>query len=231
MFTQAKTERKRYRRLEEYNTKGKEMIKAIIFDFDKTLYSGISWKNWPNFVIGALYKVVKDQQKVEHFVEKYGIRKDASQTILAEACINEGFNFKKIRRYLKTHVCPLQAKDGKKLSTISNDFLISLSKRYPLYLISLSEKKHIKFYAKKYGISLKPFKKIITLNPLNKSKAVEMKKVVEAEKLNPEEVLMVGDNPVHDIEAAKSVGLQTFLFNEDYEELYDFFRVLTNVSP
>lgn len=205
------------------------MIKAVIFDFDKTLYSGISWKKWNDFAIEALSTAVKSSEKLADIVEKYDLKTDASQLVLADICGKEGINFKKVRRYLKMHICPLQEKEGRKLTTISNDFLMELSKKYPIYLLSLSEKKHIKFYAKKYGISLKPFKKIITVNPLHRSKAIEMEKVVKAEKLKPEEVLMVGDNPITDIAPAQRLGLQSFYFQEDYNELYDFFRSLTNI--
>lgn len=56
-----------------------------------------------------------------------------------------------------------------------------------------------------------------------------MEKIVKNEKLKPEEVLMVGDNPITDIAPAQRLGLQSFYFQEDYNELYDFFRSLTNI--
>lgn len=125
------------------------MIKAVIFDFDKTLYSGISWKKWNDFAIDALSNAVKSPEKLAELVEKYALKTDASQLVLADICGKEGINFRKVRRYLKMHICPLQAKEGKKLATISNEFLMGLSKKISSLLTFIIRKETYKILCEK----------------------------------------------------------------------------------
>lgn len=195
------------------------MIKTIIFDFDDTLYIADFWKEWPGFIKKGFLSVLKSQEKVNQLYEKYSIKGNISQVEISEICEKEGLNYKRFRKYLKTHVNIIE--DAKEF--ISNEFLRDLAKKYNLYILSMSEKIHVKYYSKKFGIDLKPFKKVITANPLDKTKGLEMEKIMKHEKLAPNEVLMVGDSFKSDIEPAKKLEVNTYHFQKDFNQLYEFF--------
>ena len=45
---------------------------------------------------------------------------------------------------------------------------------------------------------------------------------MEREKNRPEEMLMIGDNPFHDIQPALDLGMQALHFQGDFNQIYDF---------
>ncbi len=218
MFTTAKIAWKRSRNLKRKNKLA--MIKAIIFDFDETLYVGKILSKWPEFVKTGFLKILKSEERVKQLDEKYHFNKETSQFVSMEICRNENINPKKMIKFFKTNYCECDRKD---VPSISNGFLKALAKHYPLYILSLSEKIHINHYAKLFGIDLKPFKKILTLSPLDESKEVEIRKVMKKEKLLPGEVLMVGDSMENDILPAQKAGVKTLHFKTDFNEIYDYF--------
>ena len=197
------------------------MIKTIIFDFDDTLYCGSKWTTWVEYIFLGFYKSGVSKEDCKKLYEKYGVETFLEQLKIVDLCFAENINTKKFRNYLKKNVYQHPFEVTK---TISNDFLKKLSKKYKLYVLSLSEQRYIKYYGKKYGVNLKTFKKIITLNPIDRTKAVEMKKILQKEKLLPEECLMIGDSLKSDIQSAESLGIKTYHFNRDYDALYKYFE-------
>lgn len=196
------------------------MIKTIIFDFDDTLYCGSAWTTWPKYILQGFVKAGVSEDDCKKLYEKYGIETFTQQSKIVDLCYAENINIKKFRNYLKKNVYQHPFEVTQK---ISNQFLTDLSKKYKLYLLSLSEQRYIKFYGKKYGVDLKPFKKLITSDPKNKSKSIDMKKILEKEKLLPDECMMIGDSLKFDIEPAQALGIKTYHFNKNYDELYQYF--------
>ena len=78
----------------------------------------------------------------------YGLSYTTFAWNVNSVCEKEGLNYKRFRKYLKTHVNIIE--DAKEF--ISNEFLRDLAKKYNLYILSMSEKIHVKYYSKKFGV-------------------------------------------------------------------------------
>lgn len=195
------------------------MIKVVIFDFDDTIYTGKTWDNWPDFLFKYLRKVLK--KDFESFCKKYEIKKDVNTRDVVLWLDKEGYDVKKFNKLYQTMLC----KHSPNVKVLPDEFFKKLSEKYPLYMVSMSPQRYLKYYTKKYKVNRKYFKELQSLNFLGevKSKSVNYIDIMKKENVSAEEVLVVGDNYKHDIVPAIELGINVIHFKGDHNQIYDYF--------
>jgi len=190
-------------------------IKAIIFDFDDTLYRNLSWKGYDEFFLKSIRKFFLDlsDAQFEKLLKIEGFSPERPAETLAGILIKEKGNAKELVEFLKTVRFETDWENAK---VFSNALLKELAKRSKLYIVSNSAKQNIEFVSKKIGLDISMFTRILS-NKFEKedlSKSRLLKDILEFENIEPKNVLMVGDSIKYDIEPAKKLGLQTLLIFE-----------------
>ncbi|MBS3168854.1 HAD family hydrolase [Candidatus Woesearchaeota archaeon] len=100
-------------------------------------------------------------------------------------------------------------------------------KKKKIGVVSNSMRRTIELYLQKYN--LLPFVDFIFSQNdagCRKNDPVFWKKLIQKEKLNPEESLVVGDDPIEDGEIPRSLGFKTFLIKSS-ESLRDLQKIIT----
>ena len=184
-----------------------ENIKVVIFDFDDTLYRGNCWENWGKHVKEFMLSVFKNEQKVEEVMTKYNIDYRSNGSVIAKATIEEIGSAKKFLEYENTHI---YQHDYARLQVIQDYEIAALAKCYPLYIVSNSVIKYIKYHLKNMGINKKHFKKIYQNDFLveDMTKTIAYKDILKREKAEPNQVVVIGDSYTNDIEPALKLKMQ-----------------------
>ena len=198
-------------------------IKAIVMDFDNTLYTDANWQGYGDYYIKFLESIGITNADIlyEELREKYKGYDSTQRTYLYLKDNNKPVD--KFIEFLKNNVYDFMH-DG--IRVIDYKVIDNLSKKYPLYLLSLSSEFYLKHYLKLFNIDVKNYKAIYSCAYGDKLKKDDyFKELIKNTGLNPSEILMVGDNYNSDIEPAEKLGLQTFLVN-DVSETEEFFKKL-----
>lgn len=198
------------------------MIKVIVFDFDDTLYIGKVWKNFKAYLTDILTKYFSSKEKGEQFLKRaYEIDKNLSNKNNVKLLEEEGYDSKKyvelIEGNIYEHACVPKF--------ISHKFLEDLTKKYPVYIVSMSSPNYMKRYLKKYGFDDIDFKNVYSVDLLskNKSKKDNYEKIAKDEKIKPDELLVVGDDYINDIVPAIEAGVKYIHIGESFNQIYDYF--------
>jgi HAD superfamily hydrolase (TIGR01549 family) len=187
-------------------------IKAVVFDFDDTLYCGGNWSNY--FVICsdflAKYGLGKNANDVYNSLkEKYPNLKNFGMRVCNELKA-KGIDVNLLYNYLNENIYDIT---NGNLEFMDYEELRKLSKLLPIYLVSNSPENYIKHYAKEFGIDLSMFKKVFynLHEGEDYTKTFYIKKCISDAGILPSETLMVGDDETTDIEAAMNAETKTFL--------------------
>ena len=195
------------------------MIKTIIFDFDCTIYVGDNGdinKANDKFLVDKCF----GKGVYEDFVERFGVNKKDIKDIV-EICCAEGMDYEKLAKAFGDYPFIHKIKD--KLELLPNEFFRKLSQNHHLYVISMSQMKYLQHYFKLYDIDKSCFKELLCMDLINHTSKADMFEIImEKENCKPEEMLMIGDNPIHDIQPAHEMGMNALLFLGDFNQIYDF---------
>lgn len=202
------------------------MIKVVAFDFDNTLYNGYVFKNYREYLKEILTKYFKNEDKAENFLidcfkEDNHYTNKAVSLRLQELGYSAKRFVKLLGKHIYKHACIPEI--------ISTEFLKELAKKYHLYIATMSTSQYLKHYMKKFNIDRRLFKKCysVDLSAKNISKKDIYYKLLKREKISKDELLMIGDNPVEDIETAKEVGIKYLYYNkENFNQIYNYFKNL-----
>lgn len=137
------------------------------------------------------------------------------QLILSGRDVNEWLE------YRDNNFCDL---DYSTCKIISNITLQSFAEKYTLYIVSNSTIKDIKNTAKILNIDLSLFKQII-INKYDKneiSKKILYKYILDKEKINPNEMYVIGNSLKSDIQPALDLSLNGKVIKQADFELKDF---------
>lgn len=200
-------------------------IKAIIFDFDATLYNSDNtvWDEWGNFVSSGLdYCLVDktDDEKIE-FRTKYGLGEIFSGNDLCNALVKEYGEAYQWPKYMSTHIYNME---NKELDFLDNDFINDIAKSYKIFIVSNSSKEYIEHTAKLFGFDISGFSGIYgnQFLPNDMTKMPRYQMIMRESKLLPEQILVLGDNFNIDIVPAISLGFST-LHVKTKDDIYKFF--------
>lgn len=199
-------------------------LKAVIFDFDNTLYDNVDWgKEWAEFVLAKIEGLLSflPKKEVKRLMGKYNLHS------------TNGRLFEKAFNLFASGDTPLTTKDFRNLTatflyepdwtgakTIPNELLRELAKKYHLYIVSNSSESVIRFDCEKLGIDTTVFTEIIQnrFDPKDLSKKSDYLAVMKREKATADEILVVGDSNFYDIDTAKELGMNTILLCGTYNK-------------
>jgi len=198
-----------------------EKIKCIIFDFDDTLYTGEVWGNWPKFLTTCYLQALPHKKS-------YDIPYEAllSGADFVDCLVKEGVSSKVFVKYQEENIYPFSTED---VRGVDSEVLKKLKPQCFLSIVSNSSVPYIKHYCKKLGIDLKLFDDVLQNEFLQKdmSKAVNYKKIMKKHKLQPEEILVIGDHYKNDILPAINLGMKSHLI-DNVVELEEYLNTIIN---
>ncbi len=189
--------------------KSNKEIKAIIFDFDDTLYTGPASESWPVYLNNFISKLYKSKKEREEFFRKYKIDKNISGIKFASYMIAETGSASKFSRHLENKLCKL---DTSKLTPVDNNLIKELTKKYKLAILSNSSNKYMRYHLKHLKINENYFDLIYS----NKFYADDISKkryyveISNKWNLEPQNILVIGNSNESDLWPAILVGMQTF---------------------
>ena len=197
------------------------MIKAIIFDFDDTLYNGPVWENWGSYTKNYVYANFENPDEI---YKKYGFTCNSNGASFVKMTISEKGSAEPFYNYQLNNVCELNLTD---VVVVDNDRLRELKNKYKLFIVSNSSITHLNYYMEKMGIDDRCFTGVYDnqFKTENLTKALRYEEIINTYKLKPENILVLGDNPKNDIEPAIQLGMS----GECVRSLRDLYRIFDHL--
>lgn len=202
-------------------------IKVVVFDYDFTLYqikAGYTpiWDDYTELMLKDIFCDL-DAKSFLALKEKYSLFPPHSIEAVAKACLGEFNSADKLVQYMFSH--PYR-QDYENMEFVRPELIEKFSCLANLYIVSNSPGNAIVGQLEKVaGIDTTLFKGIITNghNPKENDKSLILKTILFEENIEPQELIMVGDNQITDIEVAKSIGVKTYLTKSlnDLDRLYE----------
>lgn len=186
-----------------------DKIRAVIFDFDGTLYSGGNWngyeENLANFFVGkfsdkSLWQIISEERQMSGL--------DIFHRMIEYAKANS-IDPQELIKYDDEHFFYM---DSKPVHFIDLKLLDDLKNYYKLFIVSDSSNGYLKYYMDKYQVCRDNFEQILSndFSEPDYTKVGCYKKIMAKTKLEPSQILMIGDSYKLDIETAKRCNLQNF---------------------
>ncbi|MGN0960609.1 MAG: HAD family hydrolase [Christensenellales bacterium] len=170
-------------------------IKAIIFDFDDTLYEGNVWTYWDDYVRKFVEYAFNN---VDEFFKEHPNTHNCNSSLLARILLKEKGSAKDIYNFMWNNIIELDLKD---IKIIDNNRLKKLKEEYKLFIVSNSVLNYLELYMKKFNIDKDNFVDILDNlydnDDLTKKK--RYKEILTKYNLSPENVLVLGDSYENDI--------------------------------
>lgn len=186
-----------------------EKLRAVIFDFDGTLYSGGNWNGY--------------EENLIHFFMRNGVNKSEWQIMSEERAMPGLDIFHRMIEYAKANGIDPQKlidyddrhffyMDTTPVHFINLALLGDLKNYYKLFIVSDSSGGYLRYYMDKYGVDRSNFEQILSndFSEPDYSKVGCYKRIIDATKLEPSQILMVGDSYRLDIETAARCKMQSY---------------------
>lgn len=191
----------------------KENIKCIIFDFDATMYySPTVMVDYVNYIKKTIMTLSShNERETKKLMKQNGFTlTNKSAPSFTSSCGKFGVKKEDWDRYRIDNFVEV---DYSKATSISNNFLKALSKKYSLFIVSNEVDKNIKYKAEKLGIDLSYFTAIVGSSPeeiLNQktatSKSIKYLDIMKKYNFDISNVLVFGDRLKVDIEPIIELG-------------------------
>lgn len=188
-----------------------DKIKVVVFDFDYTLYCGGEWSEYEirlcNFFVEK--NVVNTPEEAYEMELKLKTKVGDEFHRLIKFARNCGIDPQELVDYNNEHFYHM---DRVTVIPIDGNLFSELKNYYPIFIASDSPPKYLEYYMKKFGFKREDFAEVLSNEFKNEDclKTDCFKRVLDITKVNPDEILMVGDNYKMDVETANMVGFQTF---------------------
>lgn len=189
----------------------KQNIKAIIFDFDETMYYSPTIKQYYIAYIKRTLKTLSSlsDEDIVFLMDKYGFTSGGEKRVsFGKNCENFGVTKEQWNNYRIKNFFQI---DYDNAVTAKNSTYSELAKSYKLFIVSNEVKENLLYKAKRMKIDLRPFTEIIAPNVDNvleykSDKTIAYSNLITKYKLNPKEVLVVGDRYEVDIKPMETLG-------------------------
>lgn len=204
-----------------------DKIKVIIFDFDETMYTSSTIKEYyVKYIKQTLTDLTSlSEKEILTLMEKYGFMSSGKERIsFGKNCDKFGVTKEQWNKYRIDNFFQI---DYKNAVTSSNEVYEKLSKLKKLFIVSNEVKENLVYKAKMMNIDLKPFtiyaplKKDVLTYKSNKEDCY--KKIIEECQVSPDEVLVVGDRYNVDILPLENLGGHGILIN-NAKQIEDIFK-------
>lgn len=181
----------------------KSCLKAIIFDFDGTLYSGDVWKNWKDYLVEFLRE---NFENAEDLIRKLNIDNSTSDLKIAQITIEKYGNAELFYNYKGSKIFDLDLTD---FQVVDVDLLKLLNEKYKLFIVSNSHINYLKYYLKKFNISECLFGNIYDnkFEVSDTSKTSIYSGIIKDYNFKPNEVVVIGDSYNSDILPAINLNM------------------------
>lgn len=200
------------------------MIKVVIFDFDDTLYSNINPEPWETFCLNTVKYFLVNNNKYNILEEaKY---KAFSDKQLIKFLKLQGEKEEDIQNYFSTHEVIGDIFKG--CTVTSEQTLNTFANNFQLYIVSNSLESSIRSNMKKLGINENLFKQIISNDDVTKEKAY--KSIILKERINSDELLVIGNSYTSDILPALNLGAKGKVICDANFSFSDFFDSKINLK-
>ena len=186
-------------------------IKVLVLDFDGTVYHNEEFSKWDKeyrlFLYQAKYFELTGQDPRNKSFDE--LKKEV-KALLPNASLEMNLLTDQYRWDL----------DYNKSVVISNKDLKKLSESYRLYIVSNNTISTIESYSKDLKLDLKHIKQVLVNNYTgDASKLKYYEQIVEAEKIKPSQMLVIGDNYKKDISPILEIGGNGMLIENKYDIL------------
>ena len=204
-----------------------DKIKVIIFDFDETMYTSSTIKEYyVKYIKQTLTDLTSlSEKEILTLMEKYGFMSNGKERIsFGKNCEKFGVTKEQWNNYRIDNFFQI---DYKNAVTSNNEIYEKLSKLKKLFIVSNEVKENLVYKAKMMNIDLKPFtiyaplKKDVLTYKSNKEDCY--KKIIEECQVSPDDVLVVGDRYNVDILPLENLGGHGILIN-NAKQIEDIFK-------
>ena len=213
------------------------MIKAIIFDFDSTLYNLLNknkedpkwvppgWKSFVKKCLNYSLDAVGCKDK-DAFAKKYHLEDMCDYFGIANGMLDEFGTNDPVVEFLDKEYFHIS--DENAIKFIENDFLKDLHKKYKIFIVSGSAPIHCKSYMQFANIDLNNFDGITCC--VRKGEKVSKigcyKDILKQENLKPNEVIVIGDNMRSDLLPGMELGMHV----QQTKELHDIKETIQTID-
>jgi FMN phosphatase YigB (HAD superfamily) len=195
-------------------------IKAIIFDFDKTLYFSENLEQYyANFIKKTIMTLGNyTENEAVHLMEEWGFTGDKKTPSFAKVCTNFGISKESWDNYRVEQFFEF---DYENADTVKNKTLQKLASYYPLFLVSNEVKGNLITKAEKLSINYTIFQKIYApskeeLNTYPTKKQI-YDTIIKSLNIKPNEVFSVGDRLLVDVQPLLELGGSGFVITHPSE--------------
>lgn len=204
-----------------------DKIKVIIFDFDETMYTSSTIKEYyVKYIKQTLTDLTSlSEKEILTLMEKYGFMSNGKERIsFGKNCEKFGVTKEQWNNYRIDNFFQI---DYKNAVTSNNEIYEKLSKLKKLFIVSNEVKENLVYKAKMMNIDLKPFtiyaplKKDVLTYKSNKEDCY--RKIIEECQVSSDEVLVVGDRYNVDILPLENLGGHGILIN-NAKQIEDIFK-------
>ena len=204
-----------------------DKIKVIIFDFDETMYTSSTIKEYyVKYIKQTLTDLTSlSEKEILTLMEKYGFMSNGKERIsFGKNCEKFGVTKEHWNNYRIDNFFQI---DYKNAVTSNNEIYEKLSKLKKLFIVSNEVKENLVYKAHMMNIDLKPFtiyaplKKDVLTYKSNKEDCY--KKIIEECQVSPDEVLVIGDRYNVDILPLENLGGHGILIN-NAKQIEDIFK-------
>ncbi len=183
--------------------------KALIVDLDNTVYPV---KSIGEQLFAPLFELMQEYGWTPGTDRFEGVKEDIMRRPFQKVADDNGFNAELVQRALELLRTTEYTGEMNPYADYESLCRLPADK----YLVTTGFEKLQRSKVRQLGIEA-DFKKVSVVDPdvSDLSKADIFKAIMHEENLKPEDVLVIGDDPESEIAAARSLGMDTFLYEKE----------------